>query len=240
MARLPRLVVPGQVHHLLHWGHNKGEIFLDDVDALTLLDILTASASKCDVAIHAWLLMPNHLHLLATPNAEHSLRGMMQSLGRDYVRQFNRRHGRSGTLWAGRYRSSLVEPQDYLLPSMVFLDLHPIRSGLVDAVANYPWSSYGSYVGLPTPSRFPKLSTHTLVWHLGNTPFAREARYRELVDMAYGSEKQDEIIAAVRGGWALGSDQYVEQVQRLTSRRLSKLHAGRPAKLPDSETGNSA
>ncbi len=230
MARLPRLVIARQLHHVLQWGHNKDNIFLDDVDALQLLEILNKSAARHGVVIHAWVLMPNHFHLLVTPESANSLTGMMQALGRDYVRHFNRRHHRSGTLWAGRYRSALVDANQYLLPCMVFLDLHPVRSGLVESPADYPWSSHRQYVGLPAPSALPRIVPHAVAWHLGNTPFAREAGYRELVDVAFGAEKKDEIVTAIRGGWALGSHQFVQQMQSLTQRRMTKSLAGRPSK----------
>lgn len=230
MARLPRLVIARQLHHVLQWGHNKGGIFLDDVDALQLIEILSKSAASHGVAIHAWVLMPNHFHLLVTPESPGSLTGMMQALGRDYVRHFNRRHHRTGTLWAGRFRSALVDADEYLLPCMVFLDLHPVRSGLVESPADYPWSSYRQYVGLPTPSTLPRLVPHPVAWHLGNTPFAREASYRELVDGAFGAEKKDEVVAAIRGGWALGSHQFIQKMQSLTQRRMAKSPAGRPPK----------
>lgn len=231
MARLPRLSIENQLHHVLQWGHNREAIYRDDADALQILDILGNAAAKYGVALHAWTLLQSHFHLLLTPQSNRSLPAMMQAFGRDYVRYFNGRHSRSGTLWAGRYRSALIEAERFLLPCMVFMDLHSVRSGLVESVQDYPWSSYRQYVGLTVARTFPRLVPHAKVWELGNTPFAREAGYRELVEAEHGTERIDRIVEAIRGGWALGSAEFVANVQQLTPRRVSKSKPGRPATM---------
>lgn len=231
MARLPRLAIAHQVHHVLQSGHNRGTIVQDDADALEILGMMGNAAAKFGVAIHAWAVMPSHFHLLVTPESDQSLAAMMQALGRDYVRYFNKRHLRVGTLWAGRYRSALIEAEHFLLPCMVFMDLHAVRSGLVESPEDYPWSSYRQHAGLPASHSLPKLLPHPEMWRLGNTPFDREARYRELVGAEYGAERADQIIDAIRGGWALGSPEFGARMQQLTPRRVSKSRPGRPAKL---------
>ena len=129
MSRQPRLTVPGYPHHIIQRGNNRQPIFVDDADRQRLLGDLAEHARNRGVAVHAYVLMSNHLHLLVTPEAADSVPLMMQGVGRAYVRYFNRRHGRSGTLWEGRYRSTLIEAERHLLACMVYIDLNPVRGG---------------------------------------------------------------------------------------------------------------
>ena len=232
MARLPRLTVPGFVHHALQRGNNREAIFRDAQDYEHMLALLASQSRKHRVAVHAYVLMPNHLHLLATPETAEGVPRLMQALGRGYVRQFNRRHGRSGTLFEGRYRSTLIEAERYLLPGMVYLDLNPVRAGLVAQAADWSWSSHGHYAGLQ-PQEW--LAPPPPYWALGNTPFAREAAYANLVRTGLTDDERQALGHAVHAGWALGSPDFVAQLQRLTDRRLTPLAAGRPRKAQASE-----
>ncbi len=225
MARLPRLTVPGYPHHVIQRGNNRQPIFLSDADRQRMLELIEEQARQLEVAVHAYVLMDNHVHLLLTPGAEDSLSRLMQAVGRRYVRVFNDRHGRSGTLWEGRYRSTLIEPERYLLPCMAYLDLNPVRAGLVAQARDYPWSSHAHYAGL----RVDRMVTpHPLYWALGNTPFAREAAYAQQVQEGVPAPLQQAITDAVLQGWALGSADFVAQLQKKTPRRLSKAQPGRP------------
>lgn len=225
MARLPRLSVPGYPHHIIQRGNNRQPIFSSAADYQMLLGLLDENARKFGVALHAYVLMSNHFHLLATPASADGLPHMMQAMGRRYVRYFNDSQGRSGTLWEGRYRSTLIETEHYLLPCMVYLDLNPVRAGLVKDAASYPWSSHGHYAGLRTD----KLVTpHPLFWALGNTPFSREAAYVELVRNGITPEQQDALTRSVLSGWALGGEGFVADLQKQTARRVKKIPAGRP------------
>jgi len=225
MARLPRLTVPGYPHHIIQRGNNRQAIFSSAADYRMLLDLLDENAQKFGVALHAYVLMSNHFHLLATPTSADGLPQMMQAVGRRYVRYFNDSQGRSGTLWEGRYRSTLIETERYLLACMVYIDLNPVRAGIVKEVADYPWSSHGHYAGLRTD----KLVTpHPLFWELGNTPFAREAAYVELVRRAITPQQQDALTRSALSGWALGSEKFVADLQKRTTRRVKKTPAGRP------------
>ena len=227
MARLPRLTVPGYPHHLIQRGNNRQPIFAADSDYVTLLSMLDENARKFDVELHAYVLMTNHFHLLATPATATGLPSLMQAVGRRYVRYFNQRQGRSGTLWEGRYRSTLIEADRYLLACMVYLDLNPVRAGICQAAKDYPWSSHGHYSGM----RNDKLVTpHPLFWTLGNTPFSREAAYAELVGAGLSLQQQQALTDSALRGWALGSADYVEDLQKRTSRRVAKAKAGRPVR----------
>lgn len=225
MARLPRLTIPGLPHHVIQRGNNRQAIFADQTDYQTLLALIEEHAPKAGVAIHAYVLMSDHFHLLATPDSEQGLAHLMQGVGRRYVRYFNQRHARSGTLWEGRYRSTLIEAERYLLPCMVYMDLNPVRAGLVADPAQYPWSSHAHYVG----TRHDRLvSPHPLYWKLGNTPFSREAAYAELVRAGVTGPEQQALTDSALRGWALGTADYLADLQKRTSRRLSKGRAGRP------------
>jgi putative transposase len=225
MARLPRLTLPGFVHHVIQRGNNRQLIFTTAADRQTLLDLLFENAVKFNVAIHAYVLMGNHFHLLATPQTAEGLPQMMQAVGRRYVRYFNDLHKRSGTLWEGRYKSTLLQADRYLLACMAYIDLNPVRAEMVAQPQDYAWSSYGHYTGL----RIDRLITpHALFWELGNTPFAREAAYAELVQTGLSTVLQVALTESALSGWALGDANFVADLQKRTSRRVVKSQAGRP------------
>jgi putative transposase len=225
MARLPRLTLPGYPHHIIQRGNNRQAIFASTADYEQLLGLLEEYAKKFRVAIHAYVLMSNHLHLLATPSTADGVPQMMQALGRSYVRYFNQRQARTGTLWEGRYKSTLIQAERYLLACMVYIDLNPVRAGLVADPGDYPWSSHLHYVG----RRSDRLITpHPLYWEMGNTPFARDVAYADLVRSGIGQDQQRALTDATFRGWALGEPNYVADLQRRTERRVSKGKAGRP------------
>jgi putative transposase len=225
MARLPRLTLPGYPHHVIQRGNNRQAIFACAADYRVMLDLLEENAKKFDVLVHAYVLMSNHLHLLATPQAADGLPKMMQAVGRSYVRYFNDTQKRSGTLWEGRYKSTVIQADRYLLACMVYIDLNPVRAGLVMQPQDYPWSSYLHYLGVRTDRL---ITPHALYWELGNTPFAREAAYAELVQSGINPVQQAALTDATLSGWALGEPDFVADLQKRTERRVTKSGAGRP------------
>jgi putative transposase len=227
MARLPRLSLPGLPQHIIQRGNNRQAIATSADDYQTLLALIDENARKFSVAIHAYVLMDNHFHLLVTPETAQALPQMMQAIGRRYVRYFNDSQGRSGTLWEGRYRSTVIQPESYLLACMAYIDLNPVRQGLVPQARDYPWSSHGHYAGL----RVDKLVTpHPMFWSMGNTPFAREAAYAEMVHGGVAADRQVALTQSALNGWALGDATFVADLQTKTQRRVSKALAGRPSK----------
>ncbi len=226
MARLPRISIAGYPQHVVQRGNNRQSIFASTADYEFMLDLLCESAAKFDVAVHSYVLMGNHFHLLATPQDAKGLPQMMQAVGRSYVRRFNDANGRSGTLWEGRYKSTLVQTERYLLACMVYIDLNPVRAGMVAQARDYPWSGHGHYIGQRTDKL---ISPHSLYWSLGNTPFAREAAYAQSVQQGLSSADQDALTQSVLKAWALGDADFVAELQKLTDRRLSKARAGRPS-----------
>lgn len=234
MARLPRLCVPGFVHHLMQRGNNRQPIFIDDADYEAMRALLAEHARAQKVALHGYVLMPNHFHLLATPQTGDALPRLMQAIGRGYVRAFNDRHGRSGTLWEGRYRCAVLQPEPHLIAAMVCCDLNPVRAGLVADAGDWRWSSHAHHVG----ARSDRIVTpHALYWALGNTPFAREHAYAQAVRAGIGAAEQQALTESLLGGWALGDARFLSDLQSRSGRRVTKGAPGRPRAVPkrDSE-----
>lgn len=230
MARLARLALAGLPHHIIQRGHHQQPIVLDDEDRGLFLKILRESSIAHQVSIHAYALLDDHIHLLATPRAASGLSAMMQAVGRRYVAAFNRRHGRRGTLWEGRFRATVVEPERYLLPCMSYIELHAVRHGAVTEPEQFAWSSNAHHYGLRTD---PLVSDHKLFWALGNTPFDREARYRAVLAQGLSSLRVKDITHATQKGWVLGSPAFVASLTEQTDRRLSARSGGRPRKHND-------
>src|SRR5450830_964692 len=217
MARLPRLVVPNQPHHIIQRGHDKQLTFRDSADHAAFLEWLKEGAKRFKVAIHAYVLMPDHIHVLATPVDADGLARMMQWVGRYYVPYYNQKYERGGTLWQERY----------LLLCSRYIELNPVRNGLVAGPADYPWSSYMHHIGAKSD---PLITDHRLYWALGNTPFDREIAYKLLAEQSLSSHEVDVISQATLKGWALGADEFKFGLEKQVSRRVSPAKRGRPAK----------
>lgn len=233
MARLPRLTLAGCAHHIIQRGNNRQPVFASVEDFQSMLGILREEARRHGVALHAYVLMNDHFHLLATPATDDGIPKMMQAVGRAYVRRFNDAHHRSGTLWDGRYRSTLIQAERHLLPCMIYMDLNPVRAGLVAQPADYRWSSHGHYAGLRSD---PLLTPHPLYWALGNTPFAREAAYTGQVRAGLGAQQQAALTESALRGWALGEPEFLAALEKRTTRRVRRARAGRPRRRPTPDT----
>jgi putative transposase len=229
MARLPRLTLPGFVHHVIQRGNDRQVIVRDDADRETLLTLISENAVKHQVALHAYVLMDNHFHLLLTPETVEGVPQMMQAVGRRYVRYFNDRHRRTGTLWEGRYRSTLIQSERYLVACMAYLDLNPVRAGMVSAPEEFAWSSHRHYAGRASDRR---LTPHALYWEMGNTPFAREAAYAEMVRAGIPAGVQHAVTESALHGWALGDAGFSSSLEQQTPRRLLPGRPGRPSRKP--------
>lgn len=227
MARSARLVLPHQPHHILQKGNNQEQIFCEEEDYLFFLRQLREAAAQYEVAIHAYLLIPSRLHLLATPKDLIGLSRMMQRTGRYYVPYFNLKYGRSGTLWEGRYRTSPIEATSCFLACSCFIEWIPVRSGLVRQLPDYRWSSYAHHVGI---RQDPLIQDHPLYWGLGNTPFAREAAYSKLMDLPFSAEVGKKMALAFEYGWPVGSDDFRLTLERRLSKKIRMGQRGRPPK----------
>ncbi len=227
MARLPRLVIPFQVHHIMQSGNDMQVVFREDEDYLAYLEWLKIASKQFKVALHAYVLMPNHVHLLASPMDESGLGRMMQWIGRHYVPWFNRKYQRSGTLWQGRFKASVIDAETYFLLCCRYIEMNPLRASIASNLAEYPWSSYAHHAGLASSSL---ITDHPLYWALGNTPFQREMAYQELAAQAISTEQQALIKHALLKGWPLGSTRYVANLEARTERRVAPAKRGRPRK----------
>jgi REP-associated tyrosine transposase len=200
MARLSRIDAAGYPHHVIQRGNNHQSVFVDTTDYVQYLQFLQELARTQSIAVHAYVLMSNHVHVLITPERQGSLSRFMQGLGRRYVRWFNDRHHRSGTLWDGRFRSTLLEPARYLLACMRYIELNPVRAGIAADPGDYRWSSYAHHVGRVLD---PAISDHGLFWALGNTPFERQSAYAQLIQQPLAAAQVEQIRQATNRGWAL-------------------------------------
>lgn len=228
MARLPRLILPGQPHHIILRGNNRQAIFFSDLDRQRLLDVIGEVTAQYSVAIHAYVLMDNHFHLLLTPPTSDALSRMMQALGRRYVGWFNARHQRSGTLWEGRFRAGLIEGERHLLACMRYIELNPVRAGLCAEPAQWAWSSAAHHLGLV---RQALITEHELYWLMGNTPFEREHAYRQFVAQGVPVQEQLQFTEAALRGRPIGSDAFLKPLTIDHEHLVIKRPRGRPRKV---------
>lgn len=225
MARAPRQVVAAYPYHVIQRGNNRQPIFLDDHDRRGYLADLQQACETHDLAVHAYVLMDNHVHLLCTPGNPESLARVMQSVGRRYVRGFNRRHGRSGTLWEGRYRSSLVEADRYLLACQRYIESNPVRAGMVEQAGEWPWSSHRHHVGLVID---PLVRVHSTIFGLGNTPFERESAYRQMFEDSAIQSEQEWLRQRLVNGKPTASTDFQQRLESTHGLRLLARPVGRP------------
>ena len=229
MARLPRLVIPHQPHHIIQQGNDSQYIYRDSEDYQQFLIWLRESAREFKVAVHAYVLMPNHFHLLVTPSTERGLAQMMQRIGRYYVPWYNARHQRTGSLFQGRFKTSLIDAAAYFLKVSHFVEMNPVRTGVVADSLEYPWSSYHHHAGMRVD---PVITDHALYWALGNTPFQREANYIDMCKRGLPEAEHARIEAAVLKGWPLASDAFKANLQETIKRQVLPAKRGRPFKKP--------
>jgi putative transposase len=225
MARQARISLPHHTYHLIQRGNNRQEIFASGEDRRTMLHLLLEASRKHEVAVHSYVLMSNHVHLLVTPTTEGGMPLMMQQVGRSYVRRFNDAQGRSGTLFEGRYRSSLVQTERYLLACMTYIDLNPVRAHICAQPQDYRWSSYGHYSG-GLPDRL--ITPHPHFFNLGNTPFAREQAYVQLVQQGLAQALQENITRSLIKNHGLGDEGFLQTLEQQTNSRLQPGRKGRP------------
>jgi putative transposase len=220
---LPRICLPGFAQHVIQRGNNRQVCFAADEDFAAYAHWLAEYADKYRVAVHAWVFMTNHVHLLVTPATSRGVSRLMQALGRRYVRYFNCSYRRSGTLWEGRFKSCVVAAEDYLLTCQRYIELNPVRAGMVDGPADYPWSSFrANGLGYATQLCTP----HEVYQRLGLDAPERTAAYRELFRAQLAPATVSRIRRATEKGMALGDDRFKQEVERLAKRRVAPLKPG--------------
>ncbi len=221
MARLPRLEWPGQMHLVILRSNGTAAgpgVFTDAADRQAFVAALQASSSVEAVQVHAYALLHDEAQLLVTPTGPGALGRLMQAVGRRYVSAHNRRHGRRGSLWAGRFHSAVIESGDLVLAALRLVDGASSETGATSA---------GHRTGV---ARENGLSDPPEIWSLGNTPFEREAAYRSLLAQGIAPMQAAALRSAALGGWALGSDAFVAAAERTTARPARPRPRGRPRK----------
>lgn len=214
MPRRLRCLPPGIPAHIVHRGNNRQICFTSNADMAAYANWLEEGAARFDVAIHSWVFMTNHLHLLMTPRREDGISKLMQYVGRYYVRYFNHAYGRTGTLFEGRFNSNLVQHEHYFLRCQRYIELNPVRAAMVADPGDYVWSSYRAHA---LGSVSPKLWTpHETYLALGHNPTERCAGYRELFKQELGREVLDEIRSCLNGGIVFGTDRFRDEMEALT------------------------
>lgn len=210
MPRKPRFYVPGAPVHAVQRGHNRSAIFFDDLDYLEYLRCLKQAADGCDCEVHAYVLMTNHVHLLLTPERADSVARLFQSLGRHYVRYINETYRRQGGLWEGRYKCNVIESQAYLLSCMRYIELNPVRAGMVDHPAKYRWSSYAANaLGVSNAI----LTAHAEYGTLGRLADDRQLVYRGLFDGEASSAELTLLRCALQTGTPLGNEKFNAEIE---------------------------
>lgn len=225
MARPARLSVGGELHYVVQIGHNRQPVFVDDVDRSAYLAMLGDAARSIGVAVHAHALLDNEVHLLLTPAAAGDLGALMQSLGRRYVAAFNRRHGRVGSLWAGRFRCAVIDGEGLGIDAIVQVETRPVAAGLAGAAADWAWSSARHHLGR---RRDPAISEHPGYWRLGNTPFERELAHARRLDHGISEKLQQQFSQAASQGRPVGPPAFLRRIGSVTGRSLARRPRGRP------------
>ncbi|HEY0818039.1 MAG TPA: transposase [Rhizobacter sp.] len=225
MARLPRLCIAGWPHLVVQRGLDRRVVFVDDHDRSLFRALLQDAARTLGVQIHAYGLLDQEVRLLVTPASSDGLSKLVQAIGRRYVARFNRRHGRGGSLWEGRFRATVVEPEQHLLHCMLFAE--GCEAGAPRAAIDEEGTSAPHHLGAKSD---PLISDPAQYWALGNTPFDREIAYRKLYEQALTEKQTADISRALNSGWPLGTDQFRHTLEDATTRRLSPLPRGRPRK----------
>ena len=225
MPRRPRVLLPGFPLHIVQRGINREPCFFAEEDCQCCLHWLEEAARDAGCGLHGYVLMTNHVHLLLTPSAAGAPARLMQSVGRRYVQYINRFYRRIGSLWEGRYKSSLVQAETHLLACLRYIELNPVRAGMVRDPSQYRWSSYRAN-GLGYPD--PRLKAHPLYLSLGPTPEDRCATYRSLFRPELDADAAAEIGEALRLGMPVGNDRFAEAIRARVGIRCNSGKRGRP------------
>jgi len=232
MPRTPRLYLDGVPLHIVQRGHNRQPCFFAEADYRAYLEWLIDAARRTDCQLHAYVLMTNHIHLLLTPGSAQSVARLMVAMGRRYVPYINASYQRSGTLWEGRYKSSLIQSDTYLLACMRYIELNPVRAGMCTDPAQYRWSSYCANA-LGETSEL--LTPHPLYAALGPDDAQRQAAYLELFNQVLPDKTIASIQLALKQAQPLGNNRFFDAIEQATGQRREPKPRGRP-RLPNPPT----
>jgi putative transposase len=223
MSRRSRLIVPSQVHHTVQRGNNKQAIFLDNDDYLFYLKVLKEAIYKYQIAIHCYVLMPNHIHLLLTPQAETAPSQMMQFIGRFYVRYFNKKYNRTGTLWEGRFRSAVIDSERYLLDLYNYIESNPVRAKLVEKIDDYSFSSFKDN-GLGVVDEL--ITPHYHYLKLDDDEQKRQEAYQQIIDKGLDETVLEDIRLTLKKDKVLGDRAFIEKMEKMVRRKIITTNWG--------------
>jgi len=223
MPRLPRFVLVGHPQHVIIRGNNREPIFYDDEDYQFYLEKLLKACNKHNCDIHAYVLMTNHVHLLITPHKKDGISKVIQMLGRYYVQYFNHTYQRTGTLWEGRYKATLIDSEHYALGCYRYIELNPVRADMVEHPAEYPWSSY-RYNALNEKNEL--VVGHEVYKRLGKSVKERCESYRSLFKVEIEQKTIEEIREATNKSWVLGSEYFKEKIADKINRPMNPRGRG--------------
>jgi putative transposase len=225
MPRLPRLELPGVPLHVTQRGINKGAIFLDADDRYHFRHLLRRAFHEHGIALHAFVLMDNHFHLLLTPRTTGAMSRAMGWVGQSYVQAFNLRHARCGALWQGRFKSCLVQSERYLLTVMRYIELNPVRAAMVERPEDFRWSSVHTHLARASD---PLITPHPLYLALGNDPATRAHVYQRWLDAGIAPDDLQHLRTYARQERALGDERFQRMVQTTLGRPATCRPRGRP------------
>ncbi len=225
MPRRARISIPGIPWHIIQRGNNRSACFYSDEDYSYYLHHLKEQAQKYGCKIHAYVLMTNHVHLLLTPEEQDSAALLMKNLGQRYVQYINRSYRRSGTLWEGRYRSCLTQSEDYVLACYRYIELNPVRAGMVKHPRDYQWSSYRHNA---EGRKNEVLTPHEQYRRIDRQELNRRKAYRALFKTHVDGAMDKQIRSATNGNYVLGNKRFQKQIAQTLGRRVTKGKAGRP------------
>lgn len=227
MPRKPRFFLPGVPVHVVQRGHSREPVFFEDNDYLAYLRWLKEGAERYKVDIHAYVLMTNHIHILATAQDPDGISRMMQYVGRHYVPYINHTYGSSGSIWEGRYKASLIHDEEYLLTCMRYIELNPVRADMVRSPSHYRWSSY-RYNGQGKEDEL--VTPHAMYLALGRTKPSRLEAYKALFKAHLDKGVLDDIRAAWQTGTPLGNDYFRQKIEDKLKCKVGQARRGRPEK----------
>jgi putative transposase len=227
MPRRPRLYIPGVPLHVIQRGVNRCAIFIDDVDRRRFYRLLRDVTAEYDIAVHAYVFMGNHVHLLLTSSDCDALARAMRKVGQCHVQAFNHRHGRSGPLWQGRFKSCLIGSEHHLMAVYRYIELNPVRAAIVERPEQHRWSSIHANLGLIDD---PLVTPHPRFIALGPNRPARVAAYRELLQRGVGRDEVNRIRAHLQQERALGGPRFQAMVEKSLGHPARIRPRGRPAK----------
>lgn len=223
MPRLPRYILSGYPYHVIQRGNNRCPIFITDKDYSYFKHTLFEACERHDCLIHAYVLMTNHIHLAMTPQKENCLAKVLQSVGRRYVQYFNTSYQRSGTLWEGRYKATIIDTEAYLLTCYRYIELNPVRANVAAHPGEYHWSSFAANA---LGKSDPLVTPHAVYEALGGNTHQRQTAYRNLFQARIDHKTLESIREATQKGWILGNDRFKDEVEKSLNRRTRPLPRG--------------